>query len=140
MEDLHVLAQAQTNSANLHPGTPHDAEFERHHHTLHAIHSPSTRTDRTIPDEETLATYAAKTSLPTTQLRMMSTIHRRHVRFRQYLNHIRKIYHFNAHPLHQRDKIRTAITLQTRNIWSVLQNKPQHIGIDASAKNLLRPP
>jgi len=130
MEDIHVLAQAQTNLTNLHPGTPHDAEFERHHFQEHMLHAIcSTRTKHTIPDEEMLATYDAKISLPTTQLHIMSTICCQHVCFWQYynMNHIQNMYHFNAHPLHQWDKIWTAThhtTLRTRNIWSVLQNKP----------------
>jgi len=140
-----VLAKSHTTPDNLH-GTPHDAEFEKHHfqeHKLYALPSTGTRTKHTIP---TTATYDATIALTPTQLHTMSTIRRRHVRFRQYYNrnHIPKTKnHFNAHPLHQRDKIRTAIhhdIIQTRNIWSFLQNKPPHIGPDPSDKNLLRPP
>ena len=132
-------------SDNLH-GTPHDAEFEKHHFQeckLYALSSTGTITKHSIP---TTATYDATIALTPTQLHTMSTIRRRHVRFCQYYNrnHIPKTKnHFNAHPLHQRDKIRTAIhhdIIQTRNIWSFLQNKPPHIGPDPSDKNLLRPP
>jgi len=144
LEEIHVLvlAKSHTTSDNL-PGTPHDAEFKRHHFQEHMLYaSPSTRTKHTIPMTDT---YDAMIALTPTQLRTMNTIQRWHVCFRQYYNrnHIPKTYHFNAHPLHQRDKIRTAIhhdIIQTRNIWSFLQNKPQHIGPETSAKNLLRPP
>jgi len=159
MADIRALVQDHTTTVNLHSDkfpvtatTPHDdAEFERHHFQEHTIHvknpysnttsTSSTSTQCTIaPDEEMMATYVL---LPPTQLRRMSTIRRRHVRFQQYYCHmtqIPKICHFNSQD--QRAKIGAAAhhTLSTRNIRSFIQYKPRYIGADTSAKNLLRPP
>jgi len=75
MADIHALLQDHTTTVNLHSDkfpvtatTPHDdAEFERHHFQENTIHvknpfnntTSSTSTQRTIPDEEMMATYIA---------------------------------------------------------------------------------
>ena len=158
MEDIHALVQSHTTTATtLHSEkfpaatNPHDAEFESHHFQEHVTNPSSTTTSTstkcTIPAEEMCATYSVTLLLllPTTQLRMMSTIRRRHVRFRHYyhMTHSPKICHITVHQFHQRAKISTVAyqaKLQTRNIRSFLQHKYPHLGPDASAKNLLRPP
>jgi len=94
MADIRVL-QAHTIMVNLHSDkfpvtatTLHDEEFKRHHFQQHMIHvtnplstTVSTSTQRAIPDEEMLATYATTLLLPPTQLQITSTTRCRHVWF-----------------------------------------------------------